>query len=182
MNNNFHGLKLLSVQLLATEMWMASQYGAMRQVENIKKKRKDVFGASVNEGWQINIEGALGECAVAKAFDLFWNGNIGNLKAPDVGKAQVRTTHHVRGRLILHKSPKDDPSDYFVLVTGLNGKYVIRGGLHGYKGMRAEFWQDPSGKGRPAYFVPQDLLDDIETTSQIMHQMKYNLEAVKGSV
>ena len=182
MNNNFIGLKSLNVQLLATEMWMASQYGAMRQVENIKKKRKDAFGASVRDGWQINIEGALGECAVAKAFGIFWNGNIGDLKGPDVGKAQVRTTHHDHGRLILHKFSKDDPSDYFVLVTGVNGKYIIRGGIRGYKGMQDEFWEDPTGEGRPAYFVPQDLLDDIETTSQIMHIMKYDLETIKDSV
>ena len=144
------------VELTPYEMLVAAQIGVMRQVQNLKEKRLDAYGAQTDRGWQLHIEGAMGECAVAKHLGIFWNGSIGNLQDTDVGNIQVRTTAHPNGRLILH--PKDDPKDFYVLVIGENGGYRIVGGIYGELGKRDEYWTDP-GTGRPAYFVPRERLE-----------------------
>ena len=150
------------VELTAYEMFQAAAYGVMRSIEDIKLNRPNRFGAKPEEGWQISVEGTMGECVVAKAFDIYWNGNLGDLKAPDVGDLHVRTTPYKTGRLILHKPKKDNPNDYYILVTGINGKYYVRGGLMAFEGQFPQYWTQPNRKKSPAYFVPQDRLDDIE--------------------
>jgi|ERR1700677_1913020 len=143
------------INLVAAEMTIAAMVGVMRQVTNLRDGRKDAHGASLSGGWQIHIEGACSEYAVAKYLGLFWNGNLGNLKADDVGPFQVRSTEHANGRLILHKG---DPGDrLYVLVTGRCPSYVLQGWISGADGQNEEYWTDPQG-GRPAYFVPTKAL------------------------
>ena len=93
----------MQVKLTPSEMMTAAHIGIMRQVQNLKKLRIDAHGARTDLGWQIHIEGAMGECAVAKALSCYWSGAIGVLTAGDIGEIQVRTTAHENGRLILHK-------------------------------------------------------------------------------
>ncbi len=150
----------MEVVLEYFELIKASQVGMLRHVQDLKKGYKDAYGAQAKDGWQLDIEGALGECAVAKAFDIYWNGAVGKLSAPDVGKLQVRTTHHMDGRLILHDKDKDE--DIFILVTGVNGKYILRGWISGKHGKDALYLSDPTKKGRQAYFVPQDVLNSMD--------------------
>jgi hypothetical protein len=138
----------------------AAQVGVMRQVQNLKRGRADAYGASTSMGWQYHIEGAMGEMAVAKAFNLYWNGNLGNLSAGDVGDIQVRTSSRTNGDLIMH--PRDRDKDRFILVTGGNGDYNLRGWVLGSEGKLQEYWRDPAG-GRPAYFVPQGKLRNFFT-------------------
>jgi hypothetical protein len=47
-----------------------------------------------------------------------------------------------------------------VLVTGSRGDYVIRGWIYGAEGKQDMWWDDPTGKGRPAFFVPQHALNE----------------------
>ena len=63
--------------------------------------------------WQIDIEGALAEYAIAKALDQFWTG-ISHTGASDVGKIdEVRHTAHPSGNLLLY--PKDhDKARYWL--------------------------------------------------------------------
>lgn len=148
----------MEITLTTYEMMMAANVGVMRQVQNVKKDRRDAHGAPFDSGWQLHIEGAMGECAVAKALGLYWNGNIGRLDMPDVGPLQVRTRSRDHYDLIVHK---DDPDDaVFIHVTGRNGTYTIGGYITGAEAKRPEYWQDPAG-GRPAFFVPQDKLIPI---------------------
>ena len=131
-------------------MTQAALVGVMRQITNLRDGRRDAHGASLSTGWQIHIEGACAEYAVAKHLGVFWNGNMGNLKADDVGPFQVRSTEHANGRLILHEG---DPSDkLYVLVTGRCPSYVIQGWIKGEDGQNPKYWTDPS-TGRPAFFV-----------------------------
>jgi len=46
----------------------------------------------------------------------------------------------------------------FWLLCGTNGKYSIKGWILGAEGKRKEYWSDPTGKDRPAFFVPQSAL------------------------
>lgn len=137
-----------------SEMILAAQAGVLRQVENIKKGVKPAYGAGNEKDWQYGIEGAMGEFALAKYLGVFWHGK-GKMWGDDVGSYQVRTSSRNNGDLILH--PKDDDEKIYWLVTGLNGKYWIRGYIKAKDGKLDKWWRDPAGD-RPAFFVPQSEL------------------------
>ena len=141
-------------------MIQAATSGILRHVENTKKGKKPTYGIDPVNDWQAHIEGALGECAVAKALNMYWAGK-GTVGAADVGlDLEVRTTPIAKGRLILHPADKDNAA--YVLVTGLNGTYQIRGWVYGWDGKQEKYWDDPSEKNRPAFFVPQEDLISFE--------------------
>jgi hypothetical protein len=138
-----------------SEMMLAATAGVMRQVENIKRGVKPAYGAGNERDWQYGIEGAMGEFALAKYLGIFWYGK-GKMRGDDVGTLQVRTSSRDNGDLILH--PRDDDEKVFWLLTGLNGTYDVRGFIKAKDGKKQEFWRDPTGKNRPAFFVPQSEL------------------------
>lgn len=141
--------------LSRAEIMQAAVVGVMRQVQNLRDSREPAHGAGSGSDWQLHIEGALGEFALAKAINAF-PGGAHEFRGTDVGgKWQVRTAGKHHYSLILHEADSDD--DVFVLLTGRNGEYVVRGWIRGVDGKRSEYWKDPVG-GRPAYFVPQSAL------------------------
>lgn len=150
---------MIEVNLTSYEMMIAAQVGVTRQISNLQKGRKDFYGAKERDGWRMHIEGCMGEMAVAKALGLFWNGDIGDLGAPDVDGLEVRTSSRLDGDLIMH--PRDKDNAYYILVTGVNGRYQIHGYIEGRYGKNEKYWSDPAG-GRPAFFVPQSVLNPIE--------------------
>jgi hypothetical protein len=145
--------------LTKTELFYAAVNGVIRNMEAKAAKRTHAHGLSQDaaQAWDMDIEGACGEMAVAKALDRYWAGS-GTFRGGDVGELQVRTAREHRGRLILHESDADD--QIFVLVTGRAPDLCVRGWLLARDGKRAEYWQDP-GTGRPAFFVPQDALRPV---------------------
>lgn len=145
----------MKIDLTPGEILQGAMIGVLRQCQNLQKNRPDRYGGEKMGAWQIHIEGALGEMAVAKALNKYWSGNLGNLDAPDVSRLQVRTTQGENNRLIVHPTDPDD--DWFVLVIGKNGVYELKGCIKGIDAKREQFWRDPEG-GRPAYFVPQQAL------------------------
>lgn len=145
----------MEVRLTAQEVALAAYAGLMRTLQSMKKY-DDKFGADKGlNGWQLDIEGALGEYALCKTLKIFWSG-ITNIKASDAQNWQVRTTPRHDGRLIIRPNDSDDLP--FVLVTGSMGRYVIRGWINGDDAKQTQWWTD-AGNGRPgAWFVPQDAL------------------------
>lgn len=161
----------MQIELNASQMMIANLVASMRQIQNIKENRKDRYtseqGGKVTNTWQKNAESCMAEMAVAKALGIYWDGNVGNRKAADVGPYQVRHTEHEHGRLILH--PPDNSEDVFILVIGENGNYKLAGWLWARDGKKPEYWSDPT-KGRPAFFVPKSALytmDSLPTEEQI---------------
>lgn len=149
-------MKAETVALAGHEIMLAAVAGTMRQIENIKRNRAPAYGAGASNDWQLHIEGALGEFALAKYLNLRWDGK-GKLRAPDVGEVDCRTRSRADYDLIIHP---DDPDDrVFWLIIGANGMYRVLGWILGRDGKREEWWADPSGKGRPAFFVPQSALN-----------------------
>jgi hypothetical protein len=145
----------ICVELTPVEMEIAVLVAAKRQIENLTRCRQDKHGAPRDSGWSLHIEGAAGEMAVAKWSGRYWNGNLSDLDADDVGRVQVRTRSRHDYDLIIHPA---DPSDRaFVLVTGLAPRFMLRGWVWGREGKVPEYWRDPAG-GRPAFFVPQSAL------------------------
>lgn len=160
----------MKVKLRNYEIYVAAHVGIQRQVDNLQNGREDAYGAEKNRGWQNHIEGALGEKAFAKAFGLYWSGHVGDLDADDVGPYQVRTRSEYWHELILHKRDKDDRP--YVLLTGLNGEYDIRGWMFARDGKKDKYWKDPTGKGRWAYFIPQeDLNKDFDELMDLIGRL-----------
>lgn len=149
---------MVEVQLTEEEIAEANRIAYQRQKQNLEKGREDRYGADPDEGMTLHRRGAQGEKAVSKWLGVEWDGNIGNLEAADVGVLEVRTTEYQDGALILH--PEDNDDSIFILVTEEYPIYRIRGWIRGSSGKSNEFWEDRSGGGRHAYFVPQNRLND----------------------
>ena len=143
------------IQLTPSEIMQAAMVGVMRSAVSIQNGYKHNYGAQDKDTWQIGIEGALGECALAKYKNVYWKG-MGIIRSPDVGDEDVRTAWRDNSHLIVH--PADPDNRKFWLVTGLNGKYIIRGWILGKDAKKQEYWKDMQGTNRPAYFVPQSAL------------------------
>lgn len=140
------------IQLSVAEITTGAITAVMRQVDNIAKSRQGRNNEAGMTDWQLHVEGALGEMAVAKWLKAYWSGEVGNLSAADIQDTiQVRTTARHNGHLILHEWDKDD--DLFFLVIGKNGTYKIVGWISGHVGKKLQYWRDPTGS-RPAYFIP----------------------------
>lgn len=159
-------IQAMMVRLSRSEITVGAMTGVLRQIDNLMAQRTGRNGEAGHSDWQLHIEGALGEQALAKAMGAYWSGEVGNLSASDIGKKiEVRTTQRQDGSLILHEWDKDDA--HFFLLTGQHGTYRIVGWIEGRDGKRAAFWRDPVG-GRPAYFVPQAALYD---PTHFMHSL-----------
>lgn len=148
------------VELNPSEMLVASSVGCMRHIAAVKAGRHDKHGAA-SGGWQIHIEGALGELAVAKCLGRFWSGAINTFKDADIGtRIQVRTRSRHDYDLIVRED--DGDSDLFVLVTGVAPSYRVKGWLSG-KEAKNPAWLASHGNREPAFFVPASALRPIES-------------------
>jgi len=143
---------------------IAAMVGVMRQVSNLKKKRTDRYDCPISMGWEFHILGAIGEAIFAKWRNLYWCGSLGNFDAADVGKYQVRTRSEEWHSLIVHK--EDNDNDIFVMITVRGDEHTLCGWLRGHECKQDKWWDDPSRrngkKSRPAYFIPQSTLHDME--------------------
>jgi hypothetical protein len=145
------------VHLDWSEVHLACTVGVLRQISALQKKREGGHGRDRDRTFQDHIEGAAGEIAVAKHTGLFWSGTIGRIDADDVGPYQVRATSHVNGRLVLH--PEDNSEKLFISATGVAFPLVtLSGWAWASEGKKDEYWQDPKGNNRYAYWVPNAIL------------------------
>jgi hypothetical protein len=141
------------VTLDPTEIFYAGMVGVQRQVEALRFGSADAHGYSGEHPWQVHVEGALGECAFAKASGQYWGRTVNTFKVGgDVGRLQVRTRSKSHYDLLIREDDRDD--DWFVLVTGQAPTYVIRGGCFG-RFAKQEKYRQAYGAREPAYFVPQ---------------------------
>lgn len=106
---------------------------------------------------ELDILGICGEIALAKYLNVYWEPNITGGFAYDIyPNIQVRTTKHENGRLIVHQ--KDNDNDRYFLVYANNDIFTIKGWIFGKDAKQKEFWCDPTGKNRFAFFVPSNRL------------------------
>lgn len=127
------------------------------------------YGANAKDGLSLNVTGCIGELAVAKWLNIWWNGDIGIPGRFDVAKFQVRSTSLENGRLLIHppvviekdgrEKKGDDPEDVFILAVYLKTKVILAGWIDGASAQIPMYWYVPKVKPgedeRPAYFVPQ---------------------------
>lgn len=151
---------MIIVELSFANVMQAALVGVMRQVTNVRDKRKHRYGATNEETWDMNINGAIGELALAKHLGWYWDGALGNFKADDVGHHQVRATTWENGRLLIHHEDKDDRK--FVLVTLHDMPCVtLAGWMLGQDAKDPAYWAEPR-RGRGCYAVPQEMLRPME--------------------
>jgi len=145
------------IKLTYREIIQGSFVGMMRQVQCLKMGSERAHGADPDKDWQTHIEGALGEMAFSKAIGLYWTA-ITKFKGPDVGGVsgyEVRTRPVDYYDLLIR--PHEVTSSKYVLLTGRNGEYTIRGWYLGTDA-KQEQWLKTYGGRPPAYFVPQSQL------------------------
>jgi len=145
------------IRLTFAEVQQGTFVGCQRQVENLKNNRQPAHGCGRDNDWQIALEGALGEMALAKHLGLFWSKGV--LGGTDVGDVQVRTTPYSDGRLRAHR--KDNDAQRYYLLTGINGVYTAHGWLLGGDCKQEKYWGDLWKTGRPAFWVPQSDLNPL---------------------
>jgi hypothetical protein len=162
------GIKqMIWIELTWGELHLAGTVGLMRLVSNLKNGRKDRYGLEhADLGADLEWRGAIGELAVAKYWNRFWYGSIGNYGVRDVGDAEVRTVTRPDHRLILHEGDRDNAPYVSVLVMRERLPHIaLRGWINGIDGKQREFWSDPN-TNRPAFFVPNDRLLPMEQLKQ----------------
>lgn len=150
---------MVKVSLTKHNLLYAAFIGISRRVKGIGKPGR--YGVNNQDvGWNIDCDSCCAEAAVAKHFNLWWDGALGNFTAADVGsKIQVRSTRWKSGKLILHKDDSDD--HLFILVlTHEEPVMILAGWIYGKDGKKEKWW-DVDGKNFPAYFIKQSDLNDM---------------------
>lgn len=149
----------MKVELTNAEVMLIAQAGAMRRLSAIRRSRVEPYGAPCGELWGLDIESCGAEYAAAKVLDCHWQPYAENphTLVGDVGEYQVRSTWRPDGRLILHDADADE--SVFVLVTGRVPTFVVVGFILGRDGKDERYLFD--GDGRPAFFVPQPVLNPL---------------------
>lgn len=141
----------MRVTLNRDEMTLAAIVGVLRRVQNLflQGGPRLPYGRPELDQWGVDVQGAAGEMAFAKGFNLFWSGALGRWGVADVDRFQVRTTVHQC--LVLHDEDTDD--QVFVLVRGAPPRYELVGWTLAGDG-KANREKEDRGSGRPCYYVP----------------------------
>lgn len=141
----------MNVTLTYAEIFQAANAGVMRRIQRLRSKIPNPKGYPAGNEWQMFIDGALAECALAKCLGKYWEG-CGEINGVDVGDVDVRSTKYENGMLIIHKT--DDPNRKYYLLTGSEGKYTVRGWLWGYEAQQEKYYTSKSDRP-PEFYVPQ---------------------------
>jgi hypothetical protein len=145
------------IKLTESEILLACNAASQRFASAAALGRKRNHG-----GYAFSLDdhvcGCLGELAVAKQYNRFWSGTVGEIRAKDVGTLQVRATYRLNGCLILHQEDADEDPFFFVVVMGGGAACDLKGWIIGREGKdKARYWRDVDpahGIVHAAYFVP----------------------------
>jgi len=145
------------------EVWR--RVGRERQKAAIAKGRRDQHGFA-GDPILIHAIGASAEFVVARVTGKKWHAFADKIKRedgssiPDVGEdIQVRSTSHPAGRLLVHRTDRDDET--FVLARTFWPRVEVIGWLWGYEAKEERYWQQPNPRQSPAFFAPNSVLRSI---------------------
>ena len=146
----------VKVKLTRHELRAAANSGIERPLDGIGKNRTQLYGADKRKmEWQNNIIGSIGEYAVAKYLNVYWEPAtsiqcLDDLPG-DVGVYQVRATQWPQGSLLI--VTKDKPDAVFILATVELNIVTLQGWLYGHEGKSVgEF------KENDTYWIQQNML------------------------
>lgn len=152
----------MNVTLTWAEVAIGARVGESRCIRNRYAATAHRHGKPPGSDWTGDVEAACAEVAVAKGIGVYMpiTSSPGDDRHGDLGFGlHVRHSQRDDARLILHKDDQD--VGLFVLVTGAAPTFRLAGFLEAAKGKRDEWWTDPTGDERHAFFVPQDALHPI---------------------
>lgn len=133
-------------------MAMGADVGVRRQLSAVRANLPDKHGINPEDGWSVQIEGALAEQAVAKFLGRYWDGSVDTFRSmPDLGDFEIRRRSKHSYDLIIRKD--DDPGKVYILVTGCAPDFWVRGWLRGRDAQCEDWWKD-HGNREWAWFVP----------------------------
>jgi hypothetical protein len=147
------------------ERKQAMEEGQRRQSVNEAKglrgrNKGPRFGSKALE---VHLLGAAGEMAVASYLGLkheLYKESEAKRGSDDLPGIDVKTRSKHAYDLIVQKN--EDPRKKFVLVTIECQKTFIHGWCYGHEAMQEQYWADPA-RGRPAYFVPKEILKPLSS-------------------
>ena len=148
----------LNIRLNRHEVRYAAMAGVERRINAIAKQRPAYHGVDGRSNeWQIDIIGCLGELAVSKALNLYWeavsNEKLDSLPG-DVEGYQVRSTRHQTGKLIVYETDKDDAP--YILAVVNEPDVFLAGWLYGAEAKLAV--EPKRGSTSNEFWVPQRML------------------------
>lgn len=159
--------RTLTVKFNRHEVRLAAMAGVERRINAIAKQRPGFHGIDGRSNeWQIDIVGSLGELAVAKALNLYWepvtDKKLKSLPG-DVEGYQVRSTRHQSGKLIVYKTDSDEAP--FILAVVREPEVLLAGWVYGKE---AKSMVAPkSGATAPEFWIPQDSLRPMSELLEI---------------
>jgi hypothetical protein len=151
---------MIHVPLARYEIAKASDVGKRRWMSSLGcPLRNDM---DYKDGWGHNIEGAAGELAAAKCFNIYWPGSVDTFQTqPDLSIGEVKTRSEHWHDLIIRKADVEDnnPDKRFIFVTGhsFRNDFHVRGWITADEAQNQDWWKAVGG--RPAaWFVPSTAL------------------------
>ena len=149
------------IELDENDIRVASFIAFTRGLTSVLAGSKNVNGG-MEDPFLRHVIGAFGECAVAKAFDIYWDGSVGRFRGmgSDVGSFQVRARSD---KLPLIIRPADSDEDVFILVYMTDAtyrKWNVAGWVTGSQGKK--IGQLTNMQGGQRYQVAIAQLENID--------------------
>jgi hypothetical protein len=149
------------------ERSLAMEEGMRRQGVNEAKGLRGRNGGAWkgSKALDIHLLGAAGEVAVASYLGMkehLFKETEARRGSDDLPGIDVKTRSKHQYDLIVQKN--EDACKKFVLVTIESQKTFLHGWCYGHEALQERFWADPA-RGRPAYFVPKEVLRCMDTLS-----------------
>ena len=149
------------------ERMLAMEEGMRRQGVNEAKGLRGRNGGAWkgSKALDIHLLGAAGEVAVASYLGMkehLFKETEARRGSDDLPGIDVKTRSKHQYDLIVQKN--EDACKKFVLVTIESQKTFLHGWCYGHEALQERFWADPA-RGRPAYFVPKEVLRCMDTLS-----------------
>ena len=166
-----------SVLLTPEELKIAIDEGDRRQTYNQSHNVKGRGGAPErgDHSRRLNIEGAIGEYAVARYLnmtaDVFkeYKPIPGSFDLPP--NIDVKTPASHNRRLVIWLN--DNPKKIFVLATYEGKEVRLHGWTYGDRVMKDCFIEDPIGRG-PRYYVPKSVLKPMALLKSFLVDLGYS--------
>ena len=153
------------VSIDTVEFKTAIEVASHRAIQSIVRNNKDSLS---KKNWLDNLNthivGCIGELAVAKALHITWDKSVGTYKKQADLSDNIEVRHRTNPEWQLIVRDNDDDNKIYILSRGMPPSVIeIVGWIYGHMGKKEEYKKDPGGYGRPAYFVPDNVLQPMET-------------------
>lgn len=163
------------IMLSWQEIRLAAEVGVTRRIVSMRDNRRDSAGYRGSDPFDMDILGAMGEVAVAKALQVYWSPSVNTFKLPDVDNLHVRSTRYKTGSLIVR--PNDPEGTYLLVIADLP-RFKIVGYCSAQYAKQDEFRSQPDATRPPCWAVPQSRLAPFSWIVNAYAQVAHETSAV----